>query len=80
MATSVMQNYRTDIASSIREVCIFKGARQCMVNHLHGESDVHWIQCSRCSSWYHCACVGVTEQSFPSFACCKQISSSEDKM
>ena len=77
---SAMPNNRTDIADSIREVCVFKGAHQCMVKHLRGDSDVDWIQCSKCSSWYHCACCGVTEESFPSFACCGQIMSSEDKM
>lgn len=76
-SVSVLPNNRTDIASSISGVCVFKGAHQCMVKHLHGEDDVDWIQCSKCSSWYHCACVGVTGEILPSFSCC---ASSEDKV
>jgi hypothetical protein len=77
MVAGMVANNHTDIASSVSNVCVFKAANQCMVKHLHGDTDVDWVQCSKCSCWYHCACVGITGNSMPAFTCC---ASCDDKV
>ena len=56
------------------EICVMRGARQCMVEELHGQNIVKWIACSTCGSWYHDACVGISVDALPSanfrFSCC----------
>lgn len=58
------------LARSVKDICVMLGAHQCMVNHLHGEEIVEWIQCSICHCWYHCVCVGIEEKMLPNFVCC----------
>ena len=35
---------------------------------------VKWTQCSQCSLWYHCICVGVETDSFTCMICCDKQS------
>lgn len=57
-----------------KEVCVMRGARQCIVDLLHGESYVKWIECGTCGAWYHDAYVGLSVDVLPSadfaFTCC----------
>ena len=58
------------IIEVFNEACVMKGARQCVVDHLRGESFTNWVQCSRCYSWYHCDCVGTVIDGMTDFVCC----------
>ena len=61
----------------VNEICVMKASRLCVVDQLHGEEVVGWIQCISCQSWYHEACVGLCTTSLPNsfvFSCCSSSS------
>ena len=45
--------------------------QQCGISSMRRET-VNWVQCSVCSGWYHCICVGMALELLElDFCCCK---------
>lgn len=58
------------ISDLLSNNCLMERAGQCIALELKGDGDVGWVMCEKCTSWYHCACVGMNINSSNHFVCC----------